>query len=49
MHGTAAARAGASPAHTLYDFDRYFVAGYGRGLPPPWLSFILAVFFCYVR
>src|SRR6266849_1622978 len=31
------ARAGASPARTLYGFDRYFVAGYGRGLPPPWL------------
>jgi len=49
MHGTAAARAGASPARTLSGFDRSFVAGYGPGWPPPWLSFILAVFFCYVR
>ncbi len=41
MCGTAAARAGAKsrcPARTLYDFNRYFVAGYGRGLPPPWLA-----------
>ena len=29
-------RAGASPARTLYGFARSFVAGYGRGLPPPW-------------
>ena len=29
-------RAGASPARTLYDSASRSVAGYGRGLPPPW-------------
>ncbi len=31
-------RAGASPARTLHAFATHSVTGYGRGLPPPWLS-----------
>ena len=32
------ARAGASPARTLYNIADHSVAGYGRGLPPHWLN-----------